>query len=309
LPLSDVIECLRSGDKVTDALLLELSGLSREELARLQLEWSGVALERRRQILDRLVKLAADNVRLSFEGIFRGRLDDADAEVRRRAIEGLWECENAWLVEPLVHLLTEDTSETVRVRAAEALGRFALLAECGQLPAASAEMVTRVLLDTVESESAPVEVVCQALESVAVLSLPEVSTAIMRAYEEDNERLQLSAIRAMGRNCDPSWLPMLLKELTNRNPALRQEAATALGQLGEEDAIAPLAELIYDSEIRVRLATVRALGEIGGPEAIEALKQALLDPEVAVAGTTEEVLESLASFDDPSSFRFQGEYQ
>ncbi len=303
MPLSDVIECLRGGDKIADALLVELSGLNREELAALQPEWPGVAPERRRKILDRLVSLAADNVRLSFEGVFRERLDDADAEVRRRAIEGLWECEGAWLVEPLVRLLTEDSSEAVRVRAVEALGRFALLAECGQLPAAGAEMVTRALLDTVEAASASVEVRCQALESAAALGLPEVTTAIMRAYGEADDRLKLSAIRAMGRSCDPSWLPMLLKELANRDPELRREAAAALGQPGEEDAVARLADLIYDDDIGVRLATVRALGEIGGPEAVEALRQALADTEAAVAGAAEEALESPANLDDPSSFQ------
>ncbi len=295
-----MIECLRGGDKVTDALLIELSGLDREELAALQPEWARVGSQRRRQILGRMVTLAADDVRLSFEGVFRQRLDDADAEVRRQAIEGLWECEDAWLIRPLVHLLTKDSSEAVRVRAAEALGRFALLAECGSLPTDRAEMVTRALLDTIEPASAPIEVGCQALESAAALSLPEVTAAIMRAYQEDDDRLQLSAVRAMGRSCDPSWLPMLLKELASRDPELRREAVTALGQLGEEDAVACLADLIYDDDIRVRLATVRALGEIGGPEAVEALEQALPDAEAAVTDAAEETLESLTDLDDPS---------
>ncbi|MEE8353606.1 MAG: HEAT repeat domain-containing protein [Dehalococcoidales bacterium] len=300
MPLSDVIECLRGGDKVTDALLIELSGLDGEELAALQMEWARVASERRRQILGRMVTLAADDVRLSFEGVFRERLDDTDAEVRRRAIEGLSECEDAWLIKPLVHLLTRDSSEAVRVRAAEALGRFAVLAECGHLPTDRVEMVTRALLDTVEPTSAPIEVGCQALESVAALSLPEVTAAIMRAYQEDDDRLQLSAVRAMGRSCDPSWLPMLLKEVASRDPELRREAVTALGQLGEEDAVACLADLIYDDDVRVRLATVRALGEIGGPEAVEALEQALPDAEAAVTDAAEETLESLADLDDRS---------
>ncbi len=300
MPLSDVIECLRGGNDVTDALLIELSGLDREELAALRPEWARVVAERRRQILGRLVTLAADDVRLSFEGVFRERLDDADAEVRRQAIEGLWECEDAWLIKPLVNLLTEDSSEAVRVRAAEALGRFVLLAECGHLPTEPAEMVTRALLDTVEPASAPIEVGCQALESVAALSLPEVAAAIMRAYQEEDDRLQLSAVRAMGRSCDLSWLPMLLNDLANRDPELRREAATALGHLGEEDAVTGLADLIYDDDIWVRLATVRALGEIGGPEAVEALKQALPDAEAAVADAAEETLGLLANLDDLS---------
>ncbi len=307
MPLSDVIECLRDGGEVTDALLCELSGIGREELATLHSEWSGVAARRRRQILDRLVTLAADDVRLSFESVFRERLDDGDAEVRRRAIEGLWECEDTWLVEPLVRLLTEDGSEAVRVRAAEALGRFALLAECNQLPPDRAEMVTRALVDTIEAVATSVEIRCQVLESAAALGSPKVTTAIMRTYQEDDDRLRLSAVRAMGRSCDSSWLPMLLKELANRDPELRREAAVALGDLGEEDAVDRLADLIYDDDIPVRLATLRALGEIGGPEAIEALKQAVVDPDPAVATAAEAALQSLASLDDDTSLQEEDE--
>ncbi len=307
MPLSDVIACLRNSGEVTDAILMELSGLDREELAALQPEWSGVAPERRRQVLDRLVKLAADDVRLSFEGVFRERLGDDDAEVRRRAIDGLWECEDARLVEPLVRLLSEDGSEVVRVRAAEALGRFAVLAECGQLPPAGAELVTQVLLDTVDISAAPMAVRCQALESVAALGLSEVTATIMGAYQDNDDRLRLSAVRAMGRSCDPSWLPMLLKEVASSDPEVRRDAAAALGEIGEEDAVDRLADLLYDDDTEVRLATVKALGEIGGPVAIEALKQALADNEEAVTDAAEESLGSLANLDGLSSFQVSEE--
>ncbi len=303
MPLSDVIECLRDGGKVTDAILFELSGLGREESTTLHSKWSGVTAKRRRQILDRLVKLAADDVRLSFESVFRERLDDGDAEVRRRAIEGLWECEDAWLVESLVRILTEDSSEEVRVRAAEALGRSVLLAECAQLPPDRTEMMTRTLIDTVEAVTTSVEIRCQVLESAASLSIPEITTMIMRAYQGNDDRLRLSAVRAMGKSCDLSWLPILLKELANRDPELRREAAVALGEIGEEDAVDRLADLIYDDDIPVRLATLRALGAIGGSQAVEALKQAVVDPDPAVATGAEAALQTLASLDDTSALQ------
>ncbi len=307
MPLSDVITCLRNGDEVSDAILIDLSGLDQEELSALQPEWSGVAPERRRKAVDRLVKLAADDVRLSFEGVFWGRLEDEDAEIRERAIDGLWECEATRLIEPLVRLLVEDSSEAVRMRAAEALGRFAVLAECGQLPPARAELVQQALLDAVDQSSATAEVRCQALESLGALGLPEVTAVIMGAYENTDDRMRLSAVRAMGRSCDPSWLPMLLKEVSSTDRELRRDAAAALGEIGEEDAVDRLADLLYDDDTGVRLTTVKALEELGGPVAVEALKQALADSEEAVADAAEEALGSLANLDDLSSFRVSDE--
>lgn len=306
MSLPSVIAHLRSVDRITDLHLAELSGLSREELVTLQSEWSGFTSESRLQIVKGLLKLSDADSGLSFEGIFRQLLDDTDAEIRRRAIKGLWECEGVWLIEPLINLLNTDNSPAVSICAAEALGRFAILASCGKLPDASAAAVTQALLDLVDLSSAPVELVCQALESVAALILPEVTAAITWAGSQDDDRLQLSAVRAMGRSCDATWFPMLLTELTNRDPELRREAVKALGQLGEEDALPYLADLVYDENVRVRVATVRALGELGGPEAVESLKQALQDKEEAVTGATEETLESLASLDD-ASLDFQSE--
>ena len=47
---------------------------------------------------------------------------------------------------------------------------------------------------------------------------------IRDAYYSSELDFQASALYAMGRNCNPSWLPLLLKELHSPNPQLRFEA-------------------------------------------------------------------------------------
>ncbi len=75
--------------------------------------------------------LAEEEPKLNFDAIFHACLLDPDEIVRVRAIEGLWEYENNSIIDRFITMLKEDCQESVRAAAAQALGRFALLAELG----------------------------------------------------------------------------------------------------------------------------------------------------------------------------------
>ena len=130
LPVEETIADLRnSANPLPNSRLIELSNLDSEELRSLEQVWATIEPKRRRQIVYRLVELAEDNFELNFDNIFRNCLKDRDAEVRCKAIEGLWESEEPSLINPLVNLLEHDSSEKVQAAAATALGKFAMLAE------------------------------------------------------------------------------------------------------------------------------------------------------------------------------------
>ena len=302
MSIEEIISRLPDKDQ-SDSDLSELSGLDTEQLALFEQAWGKIETEQRRRIVSQLVKLADKNVGLNFNVIFKNRLTDADAEVRRQAIEGLWECEESSLVPPLIDLLENDSSETVQTEAAAALGRFAMLAEHGKLHETTTTSLGLALLSTISDENKSVSIRCCALEAVAPLSLPEVSSAISENYHCADDRLNLSSICAMGISCDLSWLPTLLEELTSSDAERRRVAASALGELEEEDAVTQLAELVYDDDIDVQIAAIRALGEIGGAEARECLELCLDDDEEAIRLAAEQALdevngkEGLQSFD------------
>ncbi|MFQ5988094.1 MAG: HEAT repeat domain-containing protein, partial [Dehalococcoidia bacterium] len=120
---------LSHGDNLlASSKLANLSALSQEELKLFLEEWAKMGVDRQRQIVSKLVELADENPSLNFDDIFRAFLLDPDEIVRAKSIEGLWECENRSLIDPLIALLREDSKECVRAAAAVALGRFALLA-------------------------------------------------------------------------------------------------------------------------------------------------------------------------------------
>jgi HEAT repeat protein len=246
--------------------------------------------------------MADENIELNFNAIFKRGLTDPDAEVRRLAIEGLWECEETALVPLLIDLLENDSSDMVQTEAAAALGRFAMLAEHGKMNEDTAARLCQSLLSTIDNENKTVDIRCCALEAAAPLDTAEVSRAISEYYNGSDDRLCLSSICAMGISCNPSWMPTLIDELANFDAERRRVAAAALGELEEEDAVPQLAELVYDDDIDVQIAAIQALGEIGGAEARECLELCMDDEEEAVRLAAEEALDRVSGKEDLQSF-------
>jgi hypothetical protein len=302
LPVEQTITGLAdSKQPLLSSRLADLSDLNPEQLKFLDDVWEGIEPKRRRQIISRLVDLAEDNVGLNFDAIFRHRLKDQDEEVRSVAIEGLWENEETSLIEPLINLMEQDSSVKVQAAAALALGRFAMLAEYQKLPPDYTSRLSHVLLTTSVDRSKPIEVRRRVLEAVAPLSLPQVRQTITDAYLNGNHKLKISSLYAMGKNCDPRWLPMLIKELVSADAEVRYEAASACGELGEDDAVAPLIKLTDDADADVRLAAIQALGKIGGSEAKKHLQKCLNHPSEAVCQVAAQALHELEVTREPLS--------
>jgi len=304
LPIEETIADLADSDKpLLNSRLIDLSNLNPEELRIFKQAWAAIEPRRRQQIVYRLVEFSKDNLELNFDSIFKNCLKDRDADVRSKAIEGLWESEEASLINPLVNLLEQDSSEKVQATAATALGKFAILAEHKKLRSCHTSRVYQTLLTTISDKGKPLEVRRHALEAAAPLSLPQVRKTIMKAYQGHNSRLRISAIYAMGRSCDHSWLSILLKELASADAEIRYEAVEACGELGEEKAVPYLIELINDADIDVQLAAIQALGKVGGSEAKKCLEQCLNNPSEAIHQAAEQALQELEAWEDPFSFR------
>jgi len=305
LPIEETVADLANIDKqLLNSRLADLSSLNSEELRFFEQVWPKIELKRRQQIVSRLVELAEDNFELDFDCIFKSCLKDQDAEVRGIAVEGLWESEDTSLITPLVKLLEQDTSETVQIAAAMALGKFALLAELEKLGSHHISKVKQALLGVVnDKKGKPAEVRRRALEAVAPLSLLQVNEAIMEAYQSHSPRFKVSAIYAMGRNCHHSWLPILINELDSADVEMRYEAAVACGELAEKEAVPHLIRLIDDPDAEVRLAAIQALGKVGGEEAKECLVECLNNPNKAICQIAKQALHELEVNEDPLSFR------
>jgi len=299
-PIEGTIADLGNSSKpLLSSKLAKLSNLNPEELGFLERVWTTIEPKRRRQVVSRLVELAENDFELNFDSILKNCLGDQDAEVRSKAIEGLWENEEPSLINPLINLLGQDSSEKVQATAATALGKFVMLAEHKKLRSCHVSKVCQALLTAIGDKSKPIEVKRRALEATAPISLPQVERAITEAYQSHNAKLRVSSIYAMGKSCNPSWLPILLKELGSADTEIRYEAAGACGELGEEEAAPQLIKLANDPDIELQLAAIRALGKIGGTEAKNCLEQCLDDSSEAIQQAAEQALHKLEVGEEP----------
>ncbi len=273
--------------------LTRLSDLPRAEVARFGLAWRQLSPARRLELVSLMVEQAEVNIHLNFHAVLRECLNDTDAQIRRLAIDGLWEDEKPTLIGRLVALLTDDPVPEVRAAAATSLGRFVLLGALGEIAEASADEAEGSLRFAWARVHESKEVRRRALESLAYATDSTVSDLIETAYDDEDDLMRQSAVFAMGRSADRRWIRPVLAELRSRDPAMRYEAAVSAGELGLTAAVQRLIQLMGDSDSSVREAAALALGKIGGREAKRALEEALDSEDERLAQAAEDALEEL----------------
>jgi len=285
--------------------LATLSALNTDQKAELTEAWPRIDVGRRREVVQELLDLGEDNVEFDFDQFFLQGLGDEDAEVRLHSVRGLWEHEGVELIPILLELMKSDDDAAVRSEAALALGRFVLRSEEGYLRERHFKAVESGLRELIANSHEIDEVRARAIEAIGPHDAAWVRQAISEAYESGVRRLKVAAVHAMGRSCEPRWLPLLLRELGNEEAEVRYEAATALGSLGDEGAVPNLVNALADPDEEVREASISALGEIGGRDAREALLELSREGPPAAKEAALAALAEIDFEDDPLSFRYR----
>lgn len=289
---------LATEKKLHTSKLYNLSQINEADLATFRDIWPKIPTQRRRDIMRTLGEITEANFEVYFDPIFLLGLGDEDAEVRAAAINGLWENETTALIGPLVHLLRADEAVNVRAAAAIALGKFIYLSELEEIDQAQAILAEEALLETIHQAREDIEVRRRAVESISYSCETGVADIIETAYYDENEKMQVSAVFAMGRSADKRWRPQVVAELENPNTELRFEAARACGELEAREAIPKLANLVEeDPDLEVQQMAVWAMGRIGGDVARELLEYYLESDVEALSLAAEEALDELNLMD------------
>ncbi len=271
-PFEELLENLKDDTApLRAAVLYRLSEPVEHELAALRDAWESVPSERRLLLLVRMVETSEASFDTDYTAVALFALDDPDEEVRSSAIEALWVSEDSATMQRLVRMLELDEAATVRAAAAQALGRFVLAGELGEIPEAMARSLEDTLLEAWENDAESLEVRRRALESIAYSGRDEVSSLIEEALDHADLSMQASALFAMGRCADERWADYVMSALTHDEPEIRFEAARAAGELGLRASVPRLIELTEDDDREVKEAAIWSLGEIGGQSATRAL--------------------------------------
>ncbi|MGC9398280.1 MAG: HEAT repeat domain-containing protein [Anaerolineae bacterium] len=270
--------------------LSQLSGLFEEDVERLARFWPEIPEEERQKLVKTLGHMAEHDFEMDFSAVFRLALEDTSGRVRAAAIDGLWESQDTRLIARLAHFLRHDPIEEVRAAAAQCLAHFILLGELQKIHERSFETAYQALHEAYHDPEETLEVRRRALESIAYVGRESVIAMIRAAYKHPDERMQLSAIFAMGRSADRRWKEIVVRHLHNPNPAMRYEAARATGELSIHEATPELIDLTEDVDNEVQQTAIWALGQVGGERARRVLEKFLEDESEALREAAKEAL-------------------
>jgi len=97
--------------------------------------------------------------------------------------------------------------------------------------------------------------------------------ALRRALKDTHENVRVAAVRQIASTADPRILPDLVEALHDQSAAVREQAASALGRLGNRSALPALLQGLKnrDEDEWVRLRIAQAVTGLGDPDAIPVL--------------------------------------
>jgi HEAT repeat protein len=284
------------GRPLAQAELKAIANLEQAGLADFWAAWQTFPSDRRLAIVQALDSLAEDNLDLDFRPVLRACLSDPDPAVRAAAIAGLWEDETETTMDRLISLIGDAAGE-VREAAVIALAAFAYRAELAELPAAAAQRVYAALLRTATDPEEPLDVRRRAVEGLGYFANSRDAQAeIGRAYAHTELAMRESAVLAMGRSMRETWMPYIQRELQSPSPAMRYEAARAVGEFGADGRpmLAALLPLIDDDDSEVAETAIWSLGQLGGPNARRVLERLARSRDDGRRQAAQEALDELA---------------
>jgi len=290
----DFDEALMQLDAVeapSEEALRALSGAGVDRQAALEKTWRALDVERRIGIVQRLVEAAHADVELEFSLAFRIGLRDAEARVREAAARGLWECDLPEVIAPLLQALRTDADAGVRTAAAQTLGHFLYAAEIDRLKSARGREIYEALLQTLRRAPDESALYQRALESIAYVGSVDVDFFLRSAVAADDADLKTSGVIGMGRSENQAYQPLVRAELHHVSPNVRREAARAVGELEDADAVKDLTELIDDPSREVREAAIGALAQVGSLEAKRILESVVASADDDLKACAEEALQ------------------
>ncbi len=130
-----------------------------------------------------------------------------------------------------------------------------------------------------------------AVEFFNEVSDPSAVEPLIELLKDQDWWVREKAVSALGRLKDPRAIQPLTELIGDEE--INQEIPKALGEIGGEEVVGPLIELLNENKKQVRIDAIRALSKLKNQEVISAIKQALEDPEQEVRLEATKALKNL----------------
>ncbi|ELS33245.1 MULTISPECIES: HEAT repeat domain-containing protein [Pseudanabaena] len=186
-------------------------------------------------------------------------------------------------VSPLVEAL-KHSDDMVKVHAAHSLGQI------------SSPLAVTTLITALEHGSKSVRF--EAAWALGQIKSPLSANSLASLLTDNDISVQSQAVQALKNIGVPAIAPVA-RMLNNHASHTRSVAARTLGQIGMEEVVPLLAQVLRDDEYAyVRCDAALALGEIGSHDAVFYLSQALKDRDRSVRSA---ILRALAQINSPEA--------
>jgi HEAT repeat protein len=258
-------------------------------------EFATLDLASQRQKIRELSETEEENYSENHAPIYAVLMNHPDPEVRRCAVEAMWYYPDEEYLDRILNVLWFDSDEEVRGRAAMVLGRYmyeGFVME--ELDESLAQRVKRILFETSADERESITVRRFALEALSFCTDdPKVLNLIEQGYFSPDQRMQLSALFAMGRSGLERWHGYLLRALHEAEKEFRIEAICACGEAQIISAVPELQRMCFDMDRDIRLEAIWALGKIGDERALHTLQRCTRDADPEVCEVAHDAIEEL----------------
>lgn len=248
--------------------LQHYSDLDPQSLTLFMDAWPRVKPTRKLLLLDELLSHLDEDTIVSYEEIGRALLNDANSDVRARAIRLLAESDDPKLASKFIEIFLNDPDLAPRMESATLLGEFILMGELEKLKQSLQQKIEGALVSVIRSEDNP-SLRRRALEALSYSSSPEVAPLIESAFERADPAWVSAALRSMGRSHDERWNDDVVSRMLDDDPRIRFAAVEAAGELNIEEAGPILIKMLEDEEEDddVVAAAIWSLSQIGGDDA------------------------------------------
>jgi HEAT repeat protein len=162
------------------------------------------------------------------------------------------------------------------------------------LDEALAQRVKRLLFEVAADERESITVRRFTLEALSFCTDdPKVLNLIEQGYFSPDQRMQLSALFAMGRSGLERWHGYLLRALHEPDKEFRIEAICACGEAQIISAVPELQKMCFDMDRDIRLEAIWALGKIGDERALHTLQRCTRDADPEICEVAHDAIEEL----------------
>lgn len=295
--IDDALQALPNTEEgvVPYEVVMGLSELELTDLNKVRPAWQNLSDEQRLNIMERFAEITEVDFEMDFSAMARLGYEDASSDVRVAAINASYADDSLDNLDKLMALATNDASSDVRAAAISRIGQYIYLGEVEEIDPQETVAAHQLALKLYNDPNENLEVQRRALEAISHTTGDNIQKMIQEAYDHDDARMRVSAVNAMGNSCDSRWEKQIMQELESSDSEMKFEAIRSAGSLALKGAIERLGQFGYDDDPQLQEAAVWALGEIGGEEAVSELENLLnyaeSNSEVELAESIEEAMD------------------